>query len=400
MNEINILIILLLWQSAITQNLGFSYTDEIVTLILALYLCFSIITKRFIMKKYEKLAFLSIVIFYLAGALCTMIYNYQGSIFYGLESGLFSIKSFACYFGARAWFSHKKVKKKSLLHLLKAIEVPLMLVAMLLIFDQFVNIFPSASPRFGIRTSYFIFDAPVELSSYGILSLLLCVYLRNLMGLKCAFWRNYLPVIIIVLIAGKYKAIGFVVLFLTSGWILSLVKRFKLRYLIMSLPLILVVTYNQIMFYITDFLSNARGALYYYSVIIALQYFPFGTGFGTFGTEFSRRRYSPIYYRYNMTDIYGLRPNNPIFVADTMWPAILGETGVVGTLCIILFFVFIFYLLKTNMNNKRLLFVTQCVLIYALFESIAASIFMSSMGCTAIVTAAFMYSTYIHFFNS
>lgn len=393
MISINTLIILLLWQPAIAQNLNFFYTDEIVTLLLGLYLFYALLTRRFIMKKYETLAFFSIICFYFMGALATIIYNYQGSIFFGLESGLFSVKSFICYFGARAWLCNKKIKKKALSNLLMETEVPLMVVAILLIFDQFVKIFPASNVRLGIRTSYFVFTHPVELSCYGVISLLLSVYLRNLLGLKNVFWRNYLPAIIVVLIAGRYKALGFVIFFLTSGWILPLVKKFKLRYLIMSLPLILVVTHNQIMFYFSDLLSNARGALYYYSVVIGLHYFPLGTGFGTFGTEFSRRRYSPIYYRYNMTGIYGMRPNAPMFVADTMWPAILGETGVAGALCIILFFVFLFIVLKKKLENKRLLFVTQCVIIYALFESVAASIFMSSIGCAVFFIAAFMLST-------
>lgn len=355
---------------------------------------YALVTKRFIMQKYEFLAFYSIISFYIVGTISTIIYNYQGSIHYGLESGLFSIKSFVCYFGARAWLCNKKINRKTLLHLLSEIEIPLMVVAILLIFDQFIGIFPASSVRFGIKTSCFIFSHPIELSCYGILSLLLSIYLRNIMGMEIAFLRNYLPSIITILIAGRYKAIGFLVLFLASSRILPLVKKFKIRYFIIFIPLIIALAYDQLAFYLSDFISNARGALYYYSFIIGLDYFPLGTGFGTFGTEFSRKQYSPIYYKYHMTKIYGLQPNSPLFVNDTMWPAVLGETGFIGALCIILFFVFLFILLKKNIVNKRLLFVTQCVLVYALFESIAGSIFMSSMGCAVFIVAAFMYSTY------
>ena len=263
----NFLIILLLWQSAIAYSLNFTYIDEIVTLGLGIYFLCALVTKHFIMQKYEAFAFCSIIAFYIAGAISTIIFNYQGSILYGLESGLFSIKSFVCYFGSRAWLCNKKISKRTLLQLLTEIEVPLMVVATLLIFDQFVAIFPASTVRFGIKTSSFIFSHPVELSCYGILSLLLSIYLRSIMGMKRKFWRNYLPSIITVFIAGRYKAIGFMVLFLAARLILPLVKKFKLRYFIITLPLVIAVTYNQLAYYLSDLVSNARGALYFYSFI-------------------------------------------------------------------------------------------------------------------------------------
>lgn len=63
---------------------------------------------------------------------------------------------------------------------------------------------------------------------------------------------------------------------------------------------------------------------------IAKEYFPIGTGFGTYGTEASRVYYSVLYYRYNMASIYGLSPENPLFIVDQYWFGIIGQFGLVG----------------------------------------------------------------------
>ena len=38
---------------------------------------------------------------------------------------------------------------------------------------------------------------------------------------------------------------------------------------------------------------------------------------------------------YNMENTYGLAPVSPYFICDTMWPAILGETGILGFMSIV-----------------------------------------------------------------
>ena len=57
---------------------------------------------------------------------------------------------------------------------------------------------------------------------------------------------------------------------------------------------------------------------------------------GTFGCAAAADYYSPLYYKYKMDDIWGLTPDNPMFLADAFYPT-LAQLGVVG---IFLFCVF------------------------------------------------------------
>lgn len=75
----------------------------------------------------------------------------------------------------------------------------------------------------------------------------------------------------------------------------------------------------------------ARIALYVQSVEIAKDFFPLGTGQGTFGSIPVNIIYSDVYYDYELSGIWGLAPNDRVnFKMDTHWASILGEMGVLG----------------------------------------------------------------------
>jgi hypothetical protein len=78
--------------------------------------------------------------------------------------------------------------------------------------------------------------------------------------------------------------------------------------------------------------ESARAALYRAGTHIAEQRFPLGAGFGRFGTAPSRNPYSTVYDEEGVSDVWGLSRRFDRFVADTSWPAVLGETGISGLL--------------------------------------------------------------------
>jgi len=82
---------------------------------------------------------------------------------------------------------------------------------------------------------------------------------------------------------------------------------------------------------------DARAALYQTSAAIARDDFPLGVGLGRFGSGVSRAPYSPVYARYGLDKIDGLSPQHSNFVSDTFWPRVLGETGVIGLLALLVF---------------------------------------------------------------
>lgn len=85
--------------------------------------------------------------------------------------------------------------------------------------------------------------------------------------------------------------------------------------------------------YLTVESAEARTVLTLGAFTTALKYIPLGAGFGRYGSRTAAVDYSPIYSDLNFTSVYGLgRGVNGAFLTDTAWPAILGETGIAGTL--------------------------------------------------------------------
>lgn len=73
----------------------------------------------------------------------------------------------------------------------------------------------------------------------------------------------------------------------------------------------------------------ARPETYKAAIQILKDYFPFGSGLGTFATNAAAEYYSPLYYTYHLSDVWGLSPKFHAFLADAYYPT-LAEYGIVG----------------------------------------------------------------------
>jgi len=129
----------------------------------------------------------------------------------------------------------------------------------------------------------------------------------------------------------------------------------------------------------------ARKALYFYSVKIAKDNFPWGKGFGRYGGWISRIYYSPVYEEYNMHRIEGISKEDPIYITDTFWPHVLGEIGVIGFILYLLLVFYVFKDITTKLFHKiteiqLLSFFSFLVFIEAAVESLAMPIFEHPIG--------------------
>lgn len=121
----------------------------------------------------------------------------------------------------------------------------------------------------------------------------------------------------------------------------------------------------------------ARSALYIQALHIANDFFPFGSGPGTYGSIPVVMRYNQLYYDYNLNNIWGLSPTKtPNFIMDTHWSSVLGELGYVGMIMYIVLMVYpvlIYhkYRSKHFVENKNFSFLFYTVFISMIIESIA-----------------------------
>lgn len=97
-----------------------------------------------------------------------------------------------------------------------------------------------------------------------------------------------------------------------------------------AVPVILYVAADVDKYLLT---TSARTLMTNGSFDVAARHLPFGAGFGRFGSYTATVNYSPEYVRLGFPSYFGLEPApGGQFLTDTAWPAIIGETGWLGTL--------------------------------------------------------------------
>lgn len=150
-------------------------------------------------------------------------------------------------------------------------------------------------------------------------------------------------------------------------------------------PLVEDIRYKYSLYFGPTSEKIPRNALYIASFQIAKDYFPFGSGQGTFGSLPVGRHYSKIYYDYNLNTIHGLSPADALgktdshFIFDTHWSSVLGELGFIGALLLMTLWVYpalksYRYLSSSNIEFKALAFFITMSTISIFIESIGAPI--------------------------
>lgn len=195
------------------------------------------------------------------------------------------------------------------------------------------------------------------------------------------------------LLSGRSKFYGFFVL--ASFFVLYFdnIDKMKLNLktsvfcLIMLLAMFLVAKEKLELYFIESLTGEekdlmARYVLYATSILIFVDYFPFGSGLASFATHTSGLYYSKIYSEYGIDNVWGLERTGWDFIADTYYPS-LAQFGLVGVLLFILFWI---YIIRKQLSyvsiHKDMKYIIVSVLIigFILIENVADAAFTSNRG--------------------
>lgn len=170
--------------------------------------------------------------------------------------------------------------------------------------------------------------------------------------------NRYIALILVLsgMLAPKFKYMGEVVCFIYVIFFLKSKLNFKSSKTIFSLivviGVVLFVTWEKFdVYYVSGFEEGAQRMARPESYRIAFtkilwDYFPFGSGMGSWGCAAAADYYSPLLYKYNMNTVWGCTPEFPYFIADAFYPT-LCQLGVVG-----IFFFCAFWKRRLNAFNK------------------------------------------------
>lgn len=138
---------------------------------------------------------------------------------------------------------------------------------------------------------------------------------------------------------------------------------------------------------------TARRAMFECGFIVANDHFPFGVGYGNFGSYVSADYYPQYYYIYGLSNVWGLTPDRVDFTSDHFWPIIIGESGYLGLILYSLMLYFMFKTIKKYSNRKTFI---GCIIpfVYLFAASTAESSFVNNYSSLFGIIIVFNFCNY------
>lgn len=381
-----ILVFLFTFQMLLQKYVSiFQYFDEFYALI-----SIPLIVKK---KKIDKVELEMIIIFFvlnIIGILSSIIYNYQP-----LEAVFTDIllinKFFMGIITTKILFKNLEYEKER-----KVIKnfcggMILLLFAFALM-DILFNVFPAEfTYRFGLKPVQLFFSHPMVLL-YAMFFLLSNFILFN--DEEILNKKDIIVIccdILVMCMTLRTKAFASaLVTVLLCYYIFKRKKRIKLNKIIILGAMILLIAYSQIqVYFVNNKEDSARAMLLEKSIVVAKDHFPLGSGFGTFGSFSSGVYYSPLYYRYRLSNVHGLQFDNRSFISDSFWPMILAQFGFFGVILYITFIVVLFKNIQ-KVKNLNMYAAGAIVIIFLIIASSSESAFVHPLGMTFALPLGFI----------
>lgn len=167
---------------------------------------------------------------------------------------------------------------------------------------------------------------------------------------------------VFIYMAGNRKAliVVLVLLLAISGRSTSMVGALRyLRYMAVAFVIAIVPYTSLYVSTVLEYSSEEQPRVFAYmkAIEIATDYFPIGSGPGTFASAGSIVNYSKIYYQYDMSRKWGFGETDETrFHNDTYWAQIIGQYGFIGILLVLamLFWVYREASAVDRLSNERL----------------------------------------------
>ena len=353
------LILLIVMQNVLQKWIGaFQYVDELFALLLVPFLVYRLIIKKEKLKwTNKKICFLVfMLIFWLCGWGGYLLYHYQ-PLSNTIKDAYVNLKFFMAVGASFLIFSDEKTDfeqlKKKIWPILNMIVVVLFVFCLA---DLCFGIF-STETRAGMRAIKLFY------STYTIL-VGECVFLSAIF-----LWffeekgKRIIPPLamlaFIMLSTRRVKAVGAIACVMLVYLMVFYQRKQisnKIKVLVGGIVVVAVIAglFQVIYYYCVLGSESARGVLTLGAPFVAKDHFPFGSGWGTYGSAFSIEPYSPVYGMYHMEKVWGMSENFHSFISDTFWPMIMGQTGFFGFAAYVgamVVFARKIYTLKTEKNR-------------------------------------------------
>ena len=373
-----------------------NYVDDMIFFVAFLTIILSALTPSGRTKFYQlwdkadRQIMIFLALYLIVGLLSTTIFQQQQNIIAILTDIEYQIKFFIIFLGGRLW--SKDLKNGLLRDIIPIAKILLVLITLGGFLSIFMNIGLSdmSQIRYGLNPYVFLY------SSYTYLVLAVVYMMVPILAVNQKhklYWE--IGATFVLLSTLRSKAFMFVICYFLFQYIWK--NRNKISRGILNIGMLIAgsisiaAVYNMLTYYFED-PNLPRSSFYSTGIRIAQEYFPFGSGFGSFANATSYKYGSLVYQNFGIQALY----DNLQWYAwgfDVFWPNIYGQFGVIGLLIYLYMLILIIksLLSKLNHSNERKIFMGLMLITYLIIASLAEAVFFNFSACSA----ALILSVYI-----
>lgn len=369
-----------------------NYLDEFIALASFTYM---ILSKKKITKNSSELKIIvGCFLLIMVGILSNILFNYIHEFSIILRDMVGIVKFFLAFLGFLYIFG--KNKNDISRQVITVSKFCIIVIFVFGIISLFIDIGMGESVRYGIRSYRFIFD---------YYNTLLFVEIYLVATIMCDKKRNtiyYIAAGISAILTLRTKSLIILILLLAFKLFgakkdnpIIYGKSIKvLKYIIPVSVLIIFVTRNKIIEYMSfgKYNSIRIGALVE-GWDIFKDHFPFGTGFGTYGTNLSYETGSVLYSMYGRINYSVMFDPNFGYatMSDTFWPSIYTQLGIVGFI-IFLYCIYQCVVIVRNRGHysEKNRLAAILILVYLLVTTISEASFTNASGVVSAIMMALL----------
>lgn len=268
-------------------------------------------------------------------------------------------------------------------------RMTIMCAATLAFVGYFVNIGVYTEELRSIKCYQYLYSHP----TYLVANIVFCIAMLLMESKNRNKWYIYLACVVLFL-SQRFKAYAIIAIIilvmilkqkqLEKIFSFDRITKIKKRYLLPIALVIGAIVYfvfgKRFAIYLSWGMTSARLAMFVTCIKIAIDFFPIGSGFGTFASFLSGRYYSGIYAMYGLSNISGLRIDQYNYVSDTFWPWVIGQFGFVGGIVYISLLYIIIKKQLAGIKDYGRLLAFIIIWIYALLASTMEAFFTNATG--------------------
>lgn len=279
-------------------------------------------------------------------------------------------------FFAMKYFATPKTQNEIINILTPVSKIYCIIIFISCLVSQFINIGMTGTERYGLSGFKFIF--PMAFQFLAVTIIAIGIIASNKVQTNAIIY--YILAAFSLILSTKSSPIMFSVIFLFLCYYLNRRKKIKPITIAFIVILILLLGSYQIETYLLNE-NSPRYLFFYYAGKTANRFFPWGSGFATFGSDQAARLYSPLYTQYGFDTLFGMNKEDGSFLSDTFWPMAIGQFGWIGGIIYIYIYIRILFSITKNnykTNSQKAFLFAACI--QALIHAVGSAILSSSSG--------------------